>query len=245
MLTVLSTGPVGFSDAPGETDAVLIGRTCDKAGNLLQPSKPLTACDSTHDEPGAAPAGFALSTYTAIGGAPWLHLLLTHQLEKPFAVRALDLYPALAPGATDAVGTWDSLRAGAGAGACGVTTLVAPADPHATLLTLPPVAKGADPFYPTLTLFAPLCASGVALFGEVDKITTISIQRFRGAAQCTPDGLAFNVQGVAGETIRLAWWDSAAAGVLAGNATFAAGATRQACTIAGGELACAGTAQIA
>ena len=242
MLTVLSTGPVGFSDAPGETDAVLIGRTCDANGTLLQPSKPLTACDSTHDAAGAAPAGFCLSTYTAIGGTPWLHLLLTHQLSKPFAVRALDLYPALSSGATYAVGEWDALRACSGGGACGVTTLVAPADAHATLRTLPAVAAGADPFYPTLTLFAPLCApSGLALFGEVDKIAAISVQRFPGAAQCTPGGLAFSLQGVAGEAIRLAWYDAAAAALLTGNASFAAGATRLDCSIAasGGGLQCA------
>ncbi len=80
MLAVLSTGPVGFSDAPGETDAALIMRTCDSAGNLLQPSKPLTAVDSTHDvTPGAAPAGYALSTYTAVGGSVWLHMVVSHQ----------------------------------------------------------------------------------------------------------------------------------------------------------------------
>lgn len=239
MLTVLSTGPVGFSDAPGETDAVLIGRTCNAAGTLLQPSKPITACDSTHDAAGLAPAGFALNTYTAIGGVPWLHLLLTHQLLKPFSVRALDLFPTLSPDSVYATSTWLELSSCTSGSVCGVTTFTAPADPHATIVTLPAVPKGQDKFYPTLTLFVPLCSSGVALFGEVDKFATISVQRFPASAQCTPLGVQFHVAGVADESIRVAWWDSAKAGVLFANVTFTAETMIQSCSVENSALLCA------
>jgi len=232
MLTALSTGPVGFSDAPGETDAVLIGRTCDAAGRLLQPSKPITACDSTHDAPGAAPDGFALNTYTAIGGAPWLHFLLTHQLKKPFAVRALDLYPPLAPGARFAVAAWTALAARGP-----VATLVAPADAHGVLITLPAVPAGTDKFMPTLTLFAPVCASGVALFGEYEKIATVSVQRFPGAAQCTPGGAEFSVAGVAGEDVGLAWYDDSTRALATARVRIGADAQPLACTLAAGGAA--------
>ena len=45
---MLSTGPVGISDAVGGTDAALAMATCDANGTLLQPSKPLTPTDRTY-----------------------------------------------------------------------------------------------------------------------------------------------------------------------------------------------------
>ena len=223
MLAVLAAGPVQFSDAPGETDPVLIGRTCDARGALLQPSKPLTAVDSTHDAPGAAPAGFALSTYTAVGGAPWLHLLLSHQLTAPFAVRALDFFPPLAgAGAGYVRVAWADLLACADARAgarCGAAPLPAPAGPHAPLVTLPAARAGVDPFTPTLTLLAPLLPSGVAVFGELDKFATVSVQRF-AALRATPAGAAATLAGAPGEAVRLAWWAAARAAVAFVNATF-------------------------
>ena len=44
-LLVLHAGPVGFSDAVGQTNATLIRRTCNANGTLLKPSKPLTTID--------------------------------------------------------------------------------------------------------------------------------------------------------------------------------------------------------
>jgi hypothetical protein len=41
----LCAGPVGFSDAIGQTNATLIRRTCTTNGTLLKPSKPLTTID--------------------------------------------------------------------------------------------------------------------------------------------------------------------------------------------------------
>ena len=211
-----------FSDAPNETDVALIMRSCDAAANLLQPSKPLTAVDSTHDTGGGAVPGFALTTHTAVGGAVWMRFLLTHQLSKPFAVRGLDFWPALDVGATFATTTFAALQAcgAAGGGACGVTTFAGPADPHTTLATLPPVADGVDKFTPTLTLVVPLQASGVALFGEVDKFAAISVQRFT-ALSATAAGVTATLAGIAGESIRVAWW--ATSKVVFANTTFAAG----------------------
>ena len=45
VLVVLHSGPVGFSDAIGQTNASLIRRTCNANGTLLKPSKPLTTID--------------------------------------------------------------------------------------------------------------------------------------------------------------------------------------------------------
>ena len=96
MLTVLSTGPVGFSDAPGETDAALILRSCDANGTLLQPSRPITAVDSTWAAAGAPDGGFVLGTHTALAGAGVAaHIFVSHQLKTPFALRAADAWPRL------------------------------------------------------------------------------------------------------------------------------------------------------
>ncbi len=210
ILAVLAAGPVQFSDAPGETNASLIMRTCDASGALLQPSKPLTAVDSTHDvTPGAAPQGYALTTHTTISGTVVLRFVLTHQLASDFALRVLDLYPAPTPGSRHAAITFRALQAcvaaGAGSTGCGTVIVAVPTDVHAVVTTLPQAAAGADPFIPTLTLLAPLCGSGVALFGEVQKFATLSIQRFTAFA-CTPVGASFSLSGLAGEMISLAWY---------------------------------------
>jgi hypothetical protein len=237
MLTALSTGPVGFSDAPGETDAVLIGRTCDVKGNLLQPSKPLTAVDSTHDvTPGAAPSGYALITHTSVQGSVWLRLVVSHQMDPTvtpaFALRGLDIYPAFAAGETVAVTTWAQLQlcaqgpaGGPNCGGANVTPLVAPADPHTRIIPVPVPAKGEDVYTPTLTLLARVCpgsGNGVALFGELDKFATVSVQRFTSIA-CAADGVSATLEGAEGETVRLAWWApkfGGAGAVAVGNVTF-------------------------
>jgi hypothetical protein len=233
MLTVLSTGPVGFSDAPGETDPILIMRTCDQAGNLLQPSKPLTACDSTHDSNvNSAPTGYALVTHTSINGGVWLHMLVTHQLTKPFQLRQLDFWPAFITGNTYAITSWANIQSCSttGGGVCGVSVYTATTDPHVSVgAALPSVPNGTDVFVPTLTLVAPICSttSGVAVFGEVDKFATISIQRFL-SLQCTSLGVSTTLSGVPGESIRLAWWapgKQGGAGIVFVNTTFVSGGT--------------------
>jgi hypothetical protein len=46
-VATLSTGPVGFSDALGHTNASLVLSTCRSDGLLLKPSLPLRAIDRT------------------------------------------------------------------------------------------------------------------------------------------------------------------------------------------------------
>lgn len=228
-LTVLSTGPVGFSDAPNETDVALLMRTCDSAGNLLQPSKPLTAIDSTHDvTAGAAPTGYALVTHTEVGGGVWLREVLSHQMTSDFALRGLDVYPPLQPGSRYAVSTLGAVGACAagGGGACDSgAVLTAPADAHAVVGTLPKAVVQnttlpyTDVFSPTITLMAPVCASGVALWGEFAKFAPISVQRFTSIA-CSAAGVAFGVAGNVGETVGFAWTNTATPATFAGSYTF-------------------------
>lgn len=250
MLTLLSTGPMGFSDAPGETDATLLARACDSNGTLLQPSRPLTSVDSTFDTtPGAAPqGGFVLGTHTSLSGSAGpaaAHFFLSHQLTADFALRSLDVWPPLTPGAPYAVADWRALLAcsgvnGSSAASCGVARVTAPADPHGPVTTLHALPNGTDPFTATLTLLFPLCpASGAALLGEPEKIATVSERRFVSAA-CTPVGVAFVVAGQPGEAVRLAALAAGSASVSVLNTTLPAtpGATL-ACTLVGAALQCA------
>ena len=209
MLALFSTGPIGFSDAPGWTNASLLARTCDAHGALLQPSRPITSVDSTFDAtPGAAPQGYVLGTHSSLGGSAVAvaHYVLAHQLSADFALRALDLWPPLAPGAQYATASWDALEGCANASTaagCGISLLTAPPSPAGQLLVLPRFPAGADAFAPSLTIVVPRCnASGAALFGDAAKFATMSAQRFE-ALSCTSGGLAVTLQGLPGEAVKL------------------------------------------
>ena len=261
MLALLSTGPVGFSDAPNETDATLILRTCDAAGNLLQPSRPIVAVDSTLDvTPGGAPLGYVLSTHTAVDGAVWAYFVLAHQLRAAFTVTLRDLWPAPAQGgALSIAASVNALRGcarGSPASACNVSQV--PLAPGAAstlpLFAYSAVPQGMDAFTPHLAILAPLCpapsgsGAGLAFFGEVDKVAAVSVQRFPALA-CGSSGalpsVSARVAGQAGETVALSWvdWSSAAVGVVQSDSyTFsAAGKGPQAatCVITGAAMSCA------
>jgi hypothetical protein len=143
----------------------------------VQPSRPITSVDSTHDvTPGAAPQGFVLGTHTDLytpsaldrsssaTGQTWAaaHYLLSHQLTADFTVRGIDIWPPLTPGASYVAVDWRTLQSCVANGlspvaACGVTPITAPADGRGPVLTLPRSPNGTDPFTPTLTLILPVC----------------------------------------------------------------------------------------
>jgi hypothetical protein len=207
VLAVLSTGPVGYSDAPNETDATLVMRTCDAVGNLLQPSRPIVAVDSSHDSTNG-PSGFVLLTHTQINGmqSPALHYIVSHHLKSAYTVKGLDVWPRLAPGQSYATANWTALRTCANnsaPAACGVQVQQAPSSLSGSFVTLQPQY---DQFLPLLTLVAPVCGSGqVAFFGEVEKVTTISVQRFITMSCGANSVVAFSMLVQSGETVRLGY----------------------------------------
>jgi len=245
LLAVFSTGPVGFSDAPGHTNVSLIMRVCDGKGGLLQPSKPVTAVDSTFSpDPAEAPSGHVLSTHTELSGAVLMHYVISHSLSVEYTLGAVDLFwPKSAPPPEEPTLyvsiSWDGLgacvREAASAEAVSPTTASCPplSQPPFPIPTppgqsgkkipqvvLPATPTGGDPFTPTLTLIAPLCpGSGLGLLGEVDKFVTVSVQRFLGF-HCTTTGLSFLVEGVAGESVRFAFADGNRGSIGLGNFTF-------------------------
>jgi hypothetical protein len=212
-LALLSTGPVGFSDAPNETDATLILRTCDSGGNLLQPSRPITAVDSTFALDGA-PSGYVLATHTAVTGRVAAWTVVGHSLTAPYGLKPLDLWPRPVSGAAVGVATLHALRdCGGGTGAaCGVQRSAVATDGTTPLFTLPAVAAGVDPFTPDLRVVAPLCTragdgsgAGAAFFGEPQKLAPVSTRRFPALACDDAGQLTFTAAGEEGEQITVAW----------------------------------------
>ena len=67
IITALSTGPVGFSDALGQTNGTLIRATCASDGTLLKPSKPCSTVDRALGADWVGPMGdgqvYSTSTY--------------------------------------------------------------------------------------------------------------------------------------------------------------------------------------
>jgi hypothetical protein len=131
-----------------------------------------------------------------------MRYLVTHQLKTPFSVMSLDLYPMIDE--SYAFTSWDSLLSGH---PDYETHGGAPRSPHDVLFTLPAVAAGGDPFYPTLTLIVPMHPLGsFSFFGEYTKFATISEARFPSEMQYTATGMEFTMAGTTGETVSLAWW---------------------------------------
>jgi hypothetical protein len=132
-----------------------------------------------------------------------MRYLVTHQLKTPFSVMSLDLYPMIDDGAY-AYTSWDSLLSGH---PDYTINGAPPRSPHDVLFTLPAVAAGDDPFYPTLTLIVPSHPlGGFSFLGEYTKFATISEARFPSEMQFTPTGIEFTMAGTTGETVSLAWW---------------------------------------
>eukprot|EP00494_Astrolonche_serrata_P030106 UN30373 len=75
ILTVMSTGPVGFSDAINHTDGDLIRRTINDNGDLLKPSKALTPIDSTFSN--NPPDGDIYTTFSGTVENPIAYYFLT------------------------------------------------------------------------------------------------------------------------------------------------------------------------
>ena len=258
MLALFSTGPMGFSDAPGETDAVLLSRVCDSNGTLLQPSRPITSVDSTFDvTPGAAPqGGYVLGTHTTLydaasgTGMTAANYILSHQLSSNFTLRGIDVWPPLAVAQPYVLVDWRKLLAcsskgGASAAACGVSNVTAPPSGSGTFAVIPSLPNGTDPFTATLTLIIPVCPAaggglGAALLGEPGKFATISVRRFVSAPVCTPRGLSFVVSGQPGETFLLAALASGAQSVSVVSATvpFTPPGALLDCSLEGSALTC-------
>ena len=99
LASVLSRGPVGISDGPGLTNATLACSVASKGGQLLQPSKPLTAVEMTLGAAwktvGAGADGYLGQTHTDV------HAVLGSGSDDAAAAVAAAVYYAFAVNTTE------------------------------------------------------------------------------------------------------------------------------------------------
>lgn len=230
MISVLSTGLVGFSDHVGFTNASLLNMTAMADGRLLKPSRPAAAIDATFAiTAGAAPAGsvwaapafiaggpiaafpsFPIAgSVDAVTGQPFFSILCV-DVNVTFTLFPWDLSPDLTgltsggyvavPWSPGMVAVQQACADGAPASGC--VTAFGPTAP----LVLRTGAEAGDHSKPhELWHLSPLYDNGYALIGELGKVTRVSVQRFAWATVVDTDGgpphFRFAVNGTAGETV--------------------------------------------
>ena len=176
----MSTGPVGFSDAIGATNASLIKKTCNENGTLLKPSKPLTTIDrlilvdntdENHDAPtvlasyDGASASAPVRAWYVVSFGSWNHG--NHQPDPAFTLFSSDLWPPLPmtlnhTGYSGRLARWRwggaglAPHCGNGMAVEGCATLIEAGGSSLLSLTSAPTAK-AEPLAPALHVFAPEC----------------------------------------------------------------------------------------
>jgi hypothetical protein len=217
ILAVMSTGPVGFSDALNQTNAHRILRTCRADGMLLQPNKPLTTLDGHLGQPWRVLQSYSGPSYSGpTSSAPrlqacpgvWAYFIVAHQLQvlpnHQITVELDELWPrpklhsrwfVVRNGGGDGSQVDDTttnacLTNGAPAESCGVFVTVGSDNGSFSL----PEARGG--YHATRVSLFPVCPaitnlsdpeSGWVLLGELSKYVSVSNTRF-SAIECLGDG---------------------------------------------------------
>jgi hypothetical protein len=213
VLALLSTGPVGISDGIGLTDKVLVDRMIAKDGTLLQPSKPITAIDSSflyHPKP----KGYLYGTHGL--GNSWI--FVSFQLKEQFFVGLRDFFPRVNveestltsrshllayrffDSDSQCIAGKDAIKSG-----CVNMTSLEYTNHNQTVFVAPASkfeSPGSDLAPHLVTVWKGCPESGVFLLGELEKYVALSLKRFMSVI-CTPKGVTSSLRGTLGETIRL------------------------------------------
>ena len=205
------------------THATLLQRIISEDGSLLQPSKPITAVDSSFLEEDSKPHGYLYGTH----GLDLSWIFVSFQLKDPFPVTRRDFWPPLAtePAATATAATTTRLvhrsfasnpecLDGANAVSSGCVTLVSLSREEIEEKTggLPPIfvaprstygSPGSDLSPSVVTVWKECLGSGVLFLGELDKYVSLSPKRFR-TLDCNEEGVvSATVLGSMGEVIEV------------------------------------------
>ena len=194
VLALMSTGPVGISDAIGYTNFTLLKRVMNAGGVLLKPSKPVTSVDSTFY--GRAPPGYVYSTFSMGGKA---YYFVSFKLTSVWQLPRSDFFPLISSASAKLVyrnfGDGDGCVNGSTSGCIDV------AGNGAHVATLPAsdtsnVTGGTD-FAPTVTTFWTVDDScGWLLLGELGKYVALSDARF-SSVKCG----SYTLKGEPGEVV--------------------------------------------
>lgn len=150
IIAAFSTGPVGVGDGMNATDKAIVLPTCDGAGRLLQPDRPMLAVDATFCSPGqeprGEPSGKCKSTWmsAADGGAIWnsitklpnnsqaTRFALAINVTRPWQLQRTDLWPRASLNSTFLSRVWGGggvCTNGSAAVASGCVQLSQPGEP--------------------------------------------------------------------------------------------------------------------
>ena len=190
LLAALSAGPVGIGDRIGRSDRELVLRCCREDGVLVKPDAPLAALERCfHGHAVLEPNPLIGATHSLHPAGCWHYLasLNVWRERQPLRFRlALADLAALAPRGAVVAFDWRSGR----------SEIVEPEGGFE--LELAPLAWD-------FRVLCPLLPAGIAVLGDPTRYATAGDRRL-AAVRSTPDGVAFDVLGAAGERVRIAGW---------------------------------------
>jgi hypothetical protein len=214
LVATLSTGPVGFSDAVGHTNASLVLRTCDASGLLLKPSAPLAAIDRSFSRrswtanltafggPVVPSSSHVWATHTSINGSNWTWYFALSLVQEgalqPFELVRSDLWPVLAPAENVVAWNYQDPK-GSAKLIPGASASPSPSTQSAPLVTM----EGDGHAY---WILAPVMPGGWSFFGETSKLTPVSVQREFSFSFSQGGSLTVRMRGAAGETCTMSAW---------------------------------------
>lgn len=202
LLAVMSTGPVGFSDAMNYTNVERILRTCRSDGVLLRPNKPITAMDSTLGH-GQESNYKVLQTYSGLEEYIYAYYIVAHHLvdipKDGISIPLLDLWPRVKQESRWFV-VWNR-------GGTGCTTDGAVVSECGQFMTAKETLSISSPtkdnFETVTILVAAVCPdSDWVLVGELSKYVSVSTDRFSDV-ECLDSGLLFNLHGAPNELVNV------------------------------------------
>jgi hypothetical protein len=206
VLALMSTGPVGISDAIGMTNATLARRAIRDDGVLLKPSKAITAVDSAFLE--SSGSGYLYSTFGL--GPSWI--FVSFQAKETVEVPLRDFWPRIQQaGGLLAFRHFDSggscsHNADAILSSCvgGFVSLDNGNLPHNVFSVNPPdLSLRRSAFSPSIVFAWRNCIeSRWFLLGELNKYVPLSPARFHSLT-CTSSGVSAVVKGGVGEVVEL------------------------------------------
>lgn len=193
LIALMTTGPVGFSDAAGRTNGTLLAATALQDGTLVQPSRPALPIDLSYGSSWSN--GYVLATQSG-GEQAWGWYVIAHQLSAPFqVVPTRDLYGGPAPSASVLWRKWDG-----SAGGCVNQSALTAACASPEMPVLPAAVKGEAYYHPTLVVGSVLCSSQWALLGDLTKFASLSTDLF-ASVECTPRGVQVQMAEFSGSVV--------------------------------------------
>jgi hypothetical protein len=207
-VATLSDGPVGVGDGLGNTNKTLLMRCCDDGGAILGPTVGLGSIDATWAQGRFPPrkekqvAAAVWSAHTGVGDMTW-HYVVSIDVPTSFQLLPTDLWPRLdsRKAATLVVHRrWHASPCtdGTTASDCGV--ILGFPD---VMTGLPPQASPVGTHNWELFTVSPVTHGGVALVGEVDKVTAVSVRRFGTVNVTADEGIRCSLVGAPHESVRV------------------------------------------